>query len=799
MFSRLPDLLHALAPRPRWCALAGLCATVWPMAAWSAEPPTVVDAPLTLRLSQRLTEQLPKDAAKAAPTFVFGDKISGQTGVNTVVEGQAELRRHDTVLRADRLEHIVASDTAIAEGQVRVNRMGNVFEGPALTLKLDTFAGTFQQPRFQFLRNGGQGDASRVDFVNADLAVAHDVRYSTCQRPPLGDWTPDWLVTASRIEFDNVEETGTATNGVLRFKGVPILASPWVSFPLSERRKSGVLPPTLNIDNQSGLEVTLPYYLNLAPDRDATLYPTLMSKRGLDLGGEFRYLDRDYTGTLRGSFMASDRLRDTDRWSRSLQHQHRLGELPLVGQSGLRLNLNRVSDDNYWRDFPRSSTTLSQRLLPSDVVFNASQGAWSFAAGAYTWQTLQDVDAPIVAPYDRVPSLSLRHNPGRLRLAGLDNWQWSLLTDVTQFRVDPTYNPGGVNGTRSLLVAQLSRPWQAPGWYVTPGVQLNLRRYQFERALASGERSASYSLPTFTLDSGLYFDRDTTLFGRTVQQTLEPRAYFASTPYRDQSFLPLYDTAAYDFNLATIFTPNPYGGYDRIADSRALTLGLTSRLIEPDSGAELLSFGVAQRIRLRDQFVTLPNETPSTDRLSDVLFGATVNWVPQWAFNGTVQYNPQDRDSVRTTLGVRYLPGPYRVFSAAYRRQKDVSQQIDLGWQWPLSDLFGPATPALGPGRGLGPGHWYSVGRLNYSLQDRRVVDLVAGLEYDGGCWIGRVVLARLQQSSNSSNQSLMFQLEFNGFSRIGSNPLQTLRQNVPRYQYLREEINPPSRFERYE
>ncbi|NIC41607.1 LPS-assembly protein LptD [Aquabacterium sp. A08] len=796
VFSRLPDLLHALAPPPRWSALACLCAAAWPLGSAAAEGP---DAPLPLRLSDRLSEQLPTSARGAAPTFVSGDRIGGQTGVNTVVEGHAELRRHDTVLRADRLEHILATDTAVAEGQVRINRMGNVFEGPSLQLKLNTFEGQFQQPRFELLRNGGVGDASRVDFVNENLAVAHDVRYSTCQRPPGGDWMPDWLVTASRIEFDNAEETGTATNGVLRFKGVPILASPWVSFPLSERRKSGVLPPTINLDNQSGLEVTLPYYLNLAPDRDATLYPTVMSKRGLDLGGEFRYLDRDYAGTLRGSFMASDKLRNEDRWARTVQHTHRFESVPVLDRVGLRLNLNRVSDDNYWRDFPRTSTSLTERLLPSDAVFTAHRGNWSFSAGAYTWQTLQDVDAPIVAPYDRVPSISLRHQLGRFSLGGLDQWRWSLLADTTQFRVDRAANANGVNGTRSLLVAQLSRPWQAPGWYVTPGVQLHARRYQFESPLDNGQRSASYTLPTFTLDSGLFFDRDATVFGRAVQQTLEPRAYFVQTPYRDQGFLPVYDTAAFDFNLATVFTPNPYGGHDRIADTRALTLGLTTRLVEPDTGAELLSLGVAQRIRLRDQLVTLPDETPANERLSDLLVGASVNWVPQWSFNGTVQFNPKDGESVRTTLGARYNPGRYRTVSAAYRVQKGVSEQLDLGWQWPLNDLFGPGTPAAGSGQGLGPGHWYSVGRLNYSLQDRRVVDLVAGLEYDGGCWIGRVVLERLQQSRSTANQRILFQLEFTGFSRIGSNPLQTLRNNVPRYQYLREDINPPSRFERYE
>jgi LPS-assembly protein len=156
---------------------------------------------------------------------------------------------------------------------------------------------------------------------------------------------------------------------------------------------------------------------------------------------------------------------------------------------------------------------------------------------------------------------------------------------------------------------------------------------------------------------------------------------------------------------------------------------------------------------------------------------------------------------VRTTVAGRYTPSNYRVLSAAYRLKRgDIeSQQVDLGWQWPLNDLWGPRATDRGAGQGLGTGQWFSVGRVNYSVNDKKIVDLVAGLEYDGGCWVSRIVLERLQRSTTSANQRLLLQLELVGFSRIGSNPLQTLKNNVPRYQYLREEVNPPSRFERYE
>lgn len=793
-----------VAPRPLWWWLG---VTAWPAAAFAQSDLPLERSELPLTMSTLLQEKLPPSVASQAPTFVSGERISGQTDVNTVVEGQAELRRHDTVVRAERLEHFQASDTVEAKGNVRINRLGNVYEGPELKLKLDTFEGHFEQPRFSILRNGGQGEASRLDFLGEDRAVAHDARYTTCPRPGLSRSRPDWEVRASRIEFDNLEDTGTATNGVLYFKGVPLLASPYASFPLSDRRKSGMLPPTINLDAQSGLELTVPYYLNLAPNRDATLYPTLMTKRGLDLGGEFRYLERDYEGRLRASFMDNDKLRNRDRWATSLQHQQALG-LVGSGQAGLSLNLNRVSDDNYWRDFPRTSTTLTQRLLPSDATVSWNAGPWSLALGSYQWQTLQDVDSPITPPYDRVPSLTANYRPKAFSIGGSDDWRWSLVTNFTRFEskrtaivwngssTDQTTN---LNGSRAMAIAQFGKTWQAPGWYIKPGVQLHMRQYDFDQSLGNGRKSVSYALPTLSLDSGLVFERDTSIFGRSFVQTLEPRIFYSHTPYRDQSYLPNYDSAAYDFNLATIFTTNPYGGNDRIADVHALTVGATTRLIHPDTGVEILSLGVAQRLRLNDQQVTLPNERPPTERISDILFGGRLQWNPQWTLNGTVQYNPKSGQSERTTLGARYQPGSYRVLNANYRVQRNVSEQIDLSWQWPLSDLFGGATADLGPGRGLGPHQWYSVGRVNYSVQDRKIVDLVAGLEYDAGCWIGRIVLERLQQSRSDANQRILFQLEFVGFSRIGSNPLQTLRDNVPRYQYLRENTITPSRFERYE
>jgi LPS-assembly protein len=777
--------------------------------------------PLLLQPSLTLLEQLPYALRGKTPTVVEGERITGRVDETTVVEGAAVLRRHDVTVRAERLEHRATDDTALASGGVRIHRQGDVYEGARLQLKLDTFEGRFDDVRFQFLRTGGQGEASRVDFLDENRAVAHNVRYSTCERPPGSRWTPAWAVTADEVRFDLSTDTGEAVGGRLEFQGVPLLAAPWISFPLSDARKTGLLPPTFNLDNRSGFETTVPYYLNLAPNRDATLYPTLMTKRGVDLGGEYRYLERTYGGQVRAAWMGNDRLRDRDRWAYAIQHQHALPPIDWLPGAGLRLNLNRVSDDDYWRDFPRTAviTNLAARLLLNEAVLSGGAGPWSYSLAAQRWQTLGASRTlvpigsdQIVAPYDRLPSVALRYRPGRLALAGLDGWRLTADAELTHFATDrlPTVWDGvsagdqrtDVDGTRALGVVRLSRRWEAPGWYVEPSLQAHVRHYRFDQPIGDGRRSTSVALPTAALDAGLFFERETVLFDRAVAQTLEPRVLLSATPYRDQRLLPVYDSAVFDFNPATIFAPNPYGGHDRIADLRALTYGLSTRLYALDDGRELASVGLAQRLRLQDQRVTLPNEGVAAEGRSDILIGATVNWTPAWALGGTWQYNTARRTSVRTLLSARYMPGPYRVLSVAYRNNETTtarSRQLDLGWQWPLAALLGERAPAAVPGRALGPGQWYGVGRINYSFTDRRIVDLVAGFEYDAGCWIGRVVLERLQQSRTSANQRILFQLEFSGFSRLGSNPLQTLRTQIPRYRYLREDVNPPSRFERYE
>ena len=751
--------------------------------------------PLLLKPSPRLEEAITPAMRSRAPTFLSGDRTSGRTDLETVLEGNAELRRGDTVIRADRIEYYQPDDQAKVTGNVRINRGGNIFQGPYLELKLDASEGVFLQPRYQLLQNGAHGEAERAVFLDEYRTVVTHGTYTTCRRVAGPGWMPDWLLSATSLTLDNEEDVGVAEGALLTFKGFPILPVPYLTFPLSGKRKSGFLAPAVGADNVNGAEITVPYYWNIAPNRDATLSPTLMTKRGLDLGAEFRFLESSYSGMARGSYMPGDALRNADRWSLNTSYQGRFDTgMAAIGSVAVNLGLNRVSDDNYWKDFTRGNNAgLTQRLLANDASLSWSQGYVSASLRALKWQTLQDPTAPIVPPYDRLPQLVASYTR-----TNFNGFNYSLAGDLTQFSADPLLT-GQPNVQRSFALAQWSRPQLSPGGFWTPKLQLHATSYTFDTALADGTRSHVRAVPTVSLDSGLVFEREASFFGRSLLQTLEPRAFYVYTPFRDQTLLPNYDSGANDFNFSTIYTENAYVGNDRISDNNLLTLGLTTRLLDAKTGSEVARFGVAQRFRFNDQNVTLPGGTPEVAGFSDILLGTTVNWIPRWTFDSTVQFNPRTQESTRMTIGGRYSPGNYRVISAAYRFQRAASEQLDIGWQWPLNDLWGDRGQELGLGQGQGEGRWYSVGRLNYSLLDQKLVDSVVGFEYDAGCWLGRIVLQQLQTGTASSNQSILFQLEFVGFARLGSNPLKTLKDNIPRYQYLREQTVAPSRFTNFD
>ena len=774
---------------------------------WAQVPSTPAAPPL--KPSRGLKPPPQGDAAKQLPVIVQAQQLRGRPDLDAEAEGDVEFRRGDLLIQSDRITYDLADDLAVASGKVRVERNGLKVSGEELQVHVQRFDGFVVKPAFEFQKLGAGGRADRIEFIDASRSQSFNAQYTSCPRDGSGD--PDWVLLADRVTLDLDTNEGVAEGAVLRFLGVPILALPTLSFPLSDTRKSGWLPPSLNIDSRSGVELAVPYYWNIAPNRDATLVPRVLTRRGFGLDAEFRYLDPAYNGTLAAELLPFDRAADRSRQAVHWVHD---GELP----RNLRYSADvvRVSDDGWWKDFPDPNRSLAPRLLVQrggvERPFGVTGGSGLAYARVQQWQVLQGSDQLVTSPYQRSPQVGLHLDS---RGYGVEA---ALTTEFNRFTL-PTGEADAARllGERWHAVGAVSYPWREPGWYVVPRLALHATSYRLDQPLPDGRRNASRAIPTFSVDSGLEFERETQAFGHTLRQTLEPRLMYVNTPYRAQSGLPNFDSAGKDFNFSSIFSENAFSGVDRVSDAHQVTAGVTTRLLDNASGTEALRLGIVQRYLLRGQQVTAQPDgsvdgAPLEQRFSDVLLLGSTSVLPGWTLDAATQYSADSSRPVRSVLSGRYSPGPFRTVGLTYRYARDLSEQVELGWQWPLrwggsAAAATPATPAALASAGANAnayangfgaatsarspscaGNWYSVGRVNFSKKDGRLTDALIGFEYDAGCWIGRVVAEQLSTGRTEATTRLLVQLELVGLSRLGSNPLGVLKDNIPGYRMLRDE-----------
>jgi len=745
---------------------------------------------------------LPKgEGARQLPIVLRARSISSRPDLDTVAEGDVEFRRGGLTIQADRLSYDAVRDLATARGQVVIRREGAVYRGPELQLQVQRFEGFFLQPEFELPLLGAGGRATRVDFLDSTRSQAQNAEYTSCPRPAEGD--PAWVLSTERVELDLERNEGLAEGAVLRFLGTPILALPTLSFPLGDERKSGWLPPSLNIDNRSGIELSLPWYWNIAPNRDATLAPRLITRRGPGLDSEFRYLEARHDGNVAVEWLPRDELAGRGRHSVQWQHSSQL-----AGSARLVIDGLRVSDEAWWKDFPNAGRHFTARLLPFRAGIDSPFSMGTLSGQTYArllrWQVLQDSAARVASPYERSPQIGLQ-----LAQGADTGWHWSLQTEWNRFTL-PHGQAGEdlrATGTRWHAIGQLTHAWRDSSAWFVPRLSLNLARYDTEwRAVGDLGKAlrARRSIPSFSIDAGLVLERQTEAFGRALHQTLEPRLLYVNTPFRDQFALPNYDAAAKDFNFTSVYSENLFSGVDRVSDAHQITGGFTTRLVDARTGAETLRLGLMQRYLFRTQRLTAaadgsPSNVPLEQKFSDVLLLGSTSVLPGWTLDASMQYSPEVDRSVRSIVGARYSPGTFRTVGATYRLARGFSEQLELGWQWPIwrsatgsgAHATSRASKPLfagGSGSSSCSGTWYTVGRLNYSLKDSRITDSVLGLEYDAGCWIGRFVAERVSTGRSEATTRLLLQLELVGLSRLGSNPLRVLKDNIPGYQLLRED-----------
>ncbi len=744
----------AVPPFPR--LLLSLCLAAACLEAFAASDT------MPLKSSPTLSRVAQKGKQVDGPTHVDADQLHGRQGEYFEAEGKVVMRNLREQIEADWIHYDQAGDEVDARGHVVLIQDRDRLEGSTLKLKLTDNIGDIKEAHYNIYNNAGQpmrGQASILKLQGPDRYAMTDATYTTC---PAGN--DDWVMKMDDLQLDYISSVGTARQVRVEYLNVPILYTPWLDFSLDNKRKSGFLTPTYGATNERGLEVIVPWYWNIAPNRDATITPRAMSKRGLQVGGEFRYLEPNYSGEATLELLPNDQVNNSTRYLGKLAHRQRFDS----HWSG-NLSYEKVSDNTYFTDLSSvvSQTSRVNLLQEGSVSYNA--GWWQATGRVQAYQTLQDPAAPIVAPYQRLPQLTLNANRNNVTNAGLN-------MDFSSEFVNFNQTSGNrVQGSRLYAYPSISLPIDTPYSTFTPRLGWHITRYALDNgtrnmmdslvaAPAGGFSDTTRSLPTFSMDTGLFLEREMTHRGSAYTQTLEPRAYYVYIPYKQQTSIPVFDSGVSDLSLDQMFRENQYIGVDRINDANQMTLAVTSRFLEQGSGAERLQVTVGQRYYFTDQQVTFPGVAPRSSNSTDLLAQISSQINPKLRLSSGVQYNTDTGQIAKGNLGGTWREGPGRLFNADYRYTQGSLNQIDLSTQWPLAPK------------------WHGLARLNYSIQESRLVEGLAGFEYNAGCWSLRGIVQRLTTSQTTASSAFFLQLELNGLTKLGPNPLEVLKRSITGY-----------------
>ncbi|MDO8412845.1 MAG: LPS assembly protein LptD, partial [Gallionellaceae bacterium] len=554
------------------------------------------DEGLTLKLDRTFMARSPNQ--DEIPVFISAQHLQGQQESQIEASGQVELRHGNQSVFADEMRYQQTTQELIANGAVRLEQADTVIYGPYLKLDMGTDIGDMPQPVFLLTNSNARGSADNLHIQGKQNYILDNAVYTTCEAG-----NDDWLLKMGVLEIDRNRQVGTAHNARVEFMGVPILYTPWMDFSLNSQRKSGFLGPTFGSTGNNGFDLTLPYFWNIAPNRDATIAPRLMSKRGLMINNEFRYLEPTYTGEAHLDTLSNDRIVGGSRSRFALKHGQSLAQ-----NVGGAITYNRVSDDAYFRDLSDAVNATSQTNLVREGMLAYNHSNWNAALRLQRFQTLQDPAAPVAIPYRRMPQLSLNAQQSVAQSTA------TFTGELVDFR-----HPSAINGKRLVAYPSISYPLLTQSAvYVTPKLGLHNTYYALGENNVAGLPDKGRSVPIFSLDNGLVLERDLRLGEQGYIQTLEPRAYYVYIPYRNQDALPNFDSAQADFNFAQMFTENRFFGNDRIGDANQITLALTSRLLAQESGAERLRVAAGERFSLATPQVNLVAPTATTNK-SDIL------------------------------------------------------------------------------------------------------------------------------------------------------------------------------------
>jgi len=658
-------------------------------------------------------------------------------------------RDRGRLLRADGANYDPASGRVTVSGGVEFRDEDTRVTGSSASYNSITGAFSFSDARFDLYRLPARGSASLLAVEQTELIQLEDVTYTTCAEDQ-----EDWLIRASRITINREAGMASAWNARLDFLGVPILYAPYLTYPISNQRKSGLLLPELARSSKRGIDVEVPYYWNIAPNYDATFTPRYMSRRGVQAQGEFRYLSGQdrfrSTGTLYGEFLPDDNVSGEDRSLVSWFNQTSLG----FGWRST-IQASNVSDSGYFEDLYTGVAFSSQTHLRRRLDFELYNPAWTVLLRLEDYQTLDDAIVSEDKPYKRLP-----------QLAAQGRWPGDLLGVQLHLDADFTYFDRniGVTGVRSRLKPEATLPLAWRGLEIEPTVALDYAAYSLNNTEPGQATSPDRVLPIYSVNFRTILERSAGRGDRWLQ-TLEPRLQFLHIPFRDQDELPVFDTIEPDFNLVQLFRRNRYAGFDRYGDTTQLSMGVTTRLLDSADGSQFLTGTFGQTRYFRDRQVALPDAPPSDSSSSDYIGELGMNFYDTWRLSLGYQWDASEDETSLAEARVLYNPDAQRAVSVAYRYRRDVLEQLDLALAWPLST------------------RWSVVGRYDYSLLDNEAIERFVGFEYTTCCWGVRVALRRnLVGRDGQSDTAITMQLQLKGLSSSASPAERLLDRGMLRY-----------------
>ncbi len=697
----------------------------------------------------------PAPQASDEPQIAADSMMYDQTAEQGLLQGHVQFWRLGSYAEADRLVYHQAERSADLFGNLFLQQSGLRLNAERGHIELDTDRGWLTEGEFRLTARNARGHAEHAEMLSQDRSRYQQVTYTTC--PP---GHSDWSLKASKMEIDMASGWGSAKHARLNLGPVPIFYFPYFTFPVDDRRMTGFLTPSMGSSNRLGTELETPYYLNLAPNYDATLSPRWMSKRGLMLGGEFRYLGENQAAVISGEILPSDRLyspnRDDQRRAFSFQHRSHLG-------SGLttRIDTSAVSDNDYLEDFGSGLAVTSTRHLErvGEVVYR--RGGLRLTGRLQEFQTVDDNLSLSAYPYRRLPQLLANYGQ-LLDDTGID---FSLTTEYTDFRHDTL-----IEGKRFILRPALTLPLQRSWGHLSPRLSLNYASYRLDETLTSVDTTPDYFVPAFSLDSGLIFERESSWFGSDAYQTLEPRLYYLYAPYDDQSAIPDFDTADLDISFASLFMENRFTGSDRFGDANQLAFGLTTRWLEADTGVERLRASIGQIYYRQDREVQLTGAADANPS-SSVVAELSTRVGQYWSGMLTARRDPHvdDKNIDRGRLGIHYRTPQNHLLNLDYNFNRNSIEDLDLSFSWPFSHKFTLS------------------GKWKYSYLYARNMNRILGFEYGGRCcWKVRFLYQRYavdEKIDSDEDRRLMLQLVLTGLGALGSAVDETFAEHIYGYQ----------------